>query len=58
MNNGVRVTATIWGERKSGTVVSQNVPGIVWVLWDGASKWAWVHAASLTIEHATQGTSK
>ena len=44
---GQRVTATLWGEKREGTVEQQRSEGIVWVKWDGKPCPTWQHAESL-----------
>ena len=51
---GQRVTATLYGQQRTGTVIEQRSAGIVWVVWDGrpgklAGKPTWCHAESLTL---------
>lgn len=45
---GQRVTATIWGEKRKGTVLEQGTI-IVWVQWDGQASRRWAHPESLTL---------
>ncbi len=44
---GERVTATIWGVKRVGTV-DRHKTALVWVLWDDANVLAWLHPESLT----------
>lgn len=47
MKTGQRVTATLWGQKRTGTVTEQRSKGIVWVLWDGSNRPSWCHAQTL-----------
>lgn len=47
---GGRVSATMHGGRRFGTVTRHDAPSIVWVLWDERRAPTWAHAASLRPE--------
>ena len=54
-NPGQRVTAVIYGERRTGTVVRNPVGGrslLIWVRWDERPTTSWYHAESLTLVDA------
>jgi hypothetical protein len=46
---GTRVSATIYGVPREGTVLEQRSEGIVWVRWDGSPRKTWQHRDSLTV---------
>jgi hypothetical protein len=43
---GTRVSATIYGVPREGTVLEQRSEGIVWVRWDGSPRKTWQHRDS------------
>ena len=47
---GQRVTATLWGVVKIGTVISIGPRSpLVWVRWDGVRRQQWMHPESLAV---------
>ena len=55
---GDRVSATLWGEGKRGTVLEMSgseTGAIAWVVWDGHPYQSWVFPESLTLLPTLEG---
>jgi hypothetical protein len=51
---GTRVTATVYGVKRHGTVIEQRSAGVVWVRWDGSPRQTWMHRDSLTASNPSR----